>query len=118
MPHDTKLPDKPATPSSPKRELAAAAATRRAFIRGVAGKALYVTPVVMTLTASQAQAAASAYSAGCLLSGAPCVANEDCCTTLCQAMDMVCECLASMAMCTADVECCSGVCAQPVAKCQ
>ncbi|MCH7701290.1 MAG: nucleotidyltransferase family protein [Planctomycetes bacterium] len=57
-----------------------ALASRRRFLSGVSKKALYLTPVVMTLTAQQAGAAPSP---SCLPSGATCTFDEDCCSDDC-----------------------------------
>jgi len=60
--------------------------TRRSFLRHLARKAAYVTPVVMTLSAQRARAAANPSApsgAGCAQDGAACVFQSDCCTGLC-----------------------------------
>lgn len=62
---------------------ASSSTTRRAFLRDVAKKAVYVTPVVMTLTASEARAAASP---SCLGGGAPCTIGSECCSNVCDTM--------------------------------
>ena len=57
--------------------------TRRSFLKNVGKKALYVTPVVMTLTAQEACAAASPSFVSCGPAGDPCVVDTDCCSNNC-----------------------------------
>lgn len=60
--------------------------TRRAFLRGTARKAVYATPVVLTMTASTARAG-SEFDSTCGENGSPYAVNEDCCAGLaCNAM--------------------------------
>jgi len=51
-------------------------ATRRAFLGGLAKKALYVTPAVLTLTAQQAVAGSAS---PCKPNGSPCTDHDECC---------------------------------------
>ena len=79
-------PDKPNAAANPPGDRGAAQATRRAFLGAVGKKALYVTPVVMTLTAQQAMAAGSNASANppsCAGAGEACVIDTDCCSNMC-----------------------------------
>ena len=107
MEPETDRSNKPNAAANPPGDRRAAQATRRAFLGAVGKKALYVTPVVMTLTAQQARAT-SAVSCGSV--DTPCTTDEDCCTTNCAAGPMTCKCESSNSGCTADIECCSGVC--------
>lgn len=56
--------------------------TRRAFLRGTVRKAVYVTPVVLTLSASQVRAG-SVWDSTCGDEGSPCALNEECCSLMC-----------------------------------
>jgi hypothetical protein len=89
-----------------------ALATRRTFLSSVGKKALYLTPVMMTLAASPAFASGipSGQASGCVAIGDPCSADGDCCTLHCMSGAAVCECLAANANCTLDIECCSNSC--------
>lgn len=71
-----------ATRWSLARDRAATPTTRRAFIRGAAKKALYVTPVVMTLAASEARAGSGDFDSACGDEGSPCGEHADCCPPL------------------------------------
>lgn len=88
--------------------------TRRTFLSGVSKKALYLTPVVMTLTASPAFA--SGAGSGCAYVGEACTSNEECCSTICHPGMNKCECKGVGSVCSADLECCddltciSGMC--------
>ncbi|MHC4590782.1 MAG: hypothetical protein ACYTAQ_16030 [Planctomycetota bacterium] len=53
--------------------------TRRAFMSGVARKAVYVAPAVLALKAAQR---AGADFTGCVGPGSPCNVDGDCCTGL------------------------------------
>jgi hypothetical protein len=55
--------------------------TRRAFLAGVGRKAVYVTPIVLTLSANSAFA--SPHSASCKQLGGSCTTNNDCCSNNC-----------------------------------
>jgi len=103
---ETDRPDKP-NAANPPGDRSAAQATRRAFLGAVGKKALYVTPIVMTLTAQQARAASTPSS--CTSTGEACTEDTDCCTTHCNPQD-TCVCLDHMVACTEDVECCSESC--------
>ncbi|MCH7591688.1 MAG: nucleotidyltransferase family protein [Planctomycetes bacterium] len=85
------------------------ATTRRGFIHGVARKALYVTPVVMTLSAQRARAGSAAdFDSGCGEGGSPCTVNADCCEPrTCDGSDC---CGAAGEMCNMDMACCSNSC--------
>jgi hypothetical protein len=52
--------------------------TRRAFMSGVAKKAVYVAPAVLALQAAQR---AGADFTGCVGPGSPCNVDGDCCPT-------------------------------------
>lgn len=57
-------------------------ASRRSFLRAAAVKALYVTPAVLTLSASHAVAGSGGdFDSTCIEAGSvtPCAADEDCC---------------------------------------
>ena len=56
--------------------------TRRAFLLGTVRKAVYVTPVVLTLSASQVRAG-SVWDSTCGDEGSPCTLNEECCSLMC-----------------------------------
>ncbi len=59
------------------------ASTRRAFIKEAATKALYVTPAVLTLTASEAKGGSGAdWDSTCREDGSPCLVDAECCTGL------------------------------------
>jgi hypothetical protein len=53
---------------------------RREFLRGVSKRAVYVAPLIATLTASQAQAKPSP---SCVPSGEHCSQDSDCCSLNC-----------------------------------
>ena len=53
--------------------------SRRTFLRGAARKAVYMTPVVLTLAASQAKAASLEFDSTCGDGGSPCTVDGDCC---------------------------------------
>jgi hypothetical protein len=65
-----------------------ATTTRRSFVKSVGKKALYVTPVVVTLTANEAHAASPA---SCIQYGSPCTVHEDCCSLNCDDLSMECK---------------------------
>ena len=81
--------------------------TRRAFLGDVGRKALFVTPVVLTLTAAQAHAA---ISGSCTPSGADCTIDAECCTLDCSGGGMCAMCGSDGDNCTADTNCCSASC--------
>jgi hypothetical protein len=62
----------------------AAATTRRSFLKRLGRKAVYVTPVVMTLTAQQSRAAASPSNPSCVPAGGLCSDDTDCCSGTCK----------------------------------
>ena len=71
------------TPSGSGQHEESAATTRRTFMRGAAKRALYVTPVIMTVAASQARAgSAGDYDSACQDLGSPCTTDADCCPGL------------------------------------
>lgn len=59
--------------------------TRRDFLGSVGKKALYVAPVILTLSASQTALAGSPY---CLPSGAACTTDSECCSGDCRPTGM------------------------------
>ncbi len=79
--HKCRPPDETAAPPPPlAEETAARGTTRRGFLQGAATKAVYVTPIVMTLTASQARAGSAAdFDSTCGEEGSPCTDAFDCC---------------------------------------
>ncbi|MHC4217798.1 MAG: hypothetical protein ACYSU7_05005 [Planctomycetota bacterium] len=60
--------------------------TRRAFISGVAKKAVYVAPAVLAMQAAQR---AGADFTGCVGPGSPCAINADCCSVSCLTPSMM-----------------------------
>ena len=87
--------------------------TRRLFLKDVGKKALYVTPVIVTLSAQRAQASATQPSLACGVVGSPCTTDDDCCGC-CDDMMNVCEgapgCGQAGVPCLDDSECCSDKC--------
>ena len=86
--------------------------TRRSFLKDVGKKAVYVTPVVMTLSAERAQASATQPSCG--IEGSPCTTEDDCCVGCCS-NGMICRggapgCGEEGEPCVANAECCSNMC--------
>lgn len=59
--------------------------TRRGFLGSVGRKALYVAPVILTLSASETALAGSPY---CLPSGAACTIDSECCSGDCRPTGM------------------------------
>jgi len=57
--------------------------TRRAFLKGLGVKAMYTTPVVLTLAAQPALADYLIYS-WCLPPGATCLNHGECCLGVCE----------------------------------
>lgn len=54
--------------------------SRRAFLRGTTKKALYVTPVVLSLSASNVCAGSGGgWDSTCRETGSPCQADPECC---------------------------------------
>ena len=96
----------------------APATTRRRFVQDVGKKALYITPVVMTLTAAEALGAPG--SGNCYQLGSPCTADSDCCELEGEPLecdDSAC-CLGFMQRCMSDAECCgNSLCSGTPAKC-
>ncbi len=88
--------------------------TRLAFIGNVGKKAAYVTPVFMTLQASQVMAASGPSPGGCKMPGSPCAVQGDCCQgfppfdtdQLCESRKCCIE--DGEAGCVADADCCAG----------
>lgn len=78
------------SPADPRGDTERSSETRRAFLDGVARKATFVVPVVVTLKAQTAFAAGSRAT----------------------------SCTPSFAACTTDAECCSGVCIGGGMQCQ
>ncbi len=68
-----------------------AGTTRRSFVKSVGKKALYVTPVLMTLTANEAHAASASAALPCYEYGDPCTADEQCCSLNCHDLTMTCK---------------------------
>ncbi len=94
----------------------APATTRRGFVHEVGKKALYITPVMLTLTASQAMAIGSP---SCKPVGSPCTVPGDCCEFLGAALDCdqsVC-CVAMGNPCNVDADCCSNMCTGGPTEC-
>lgn len=61
--------------------------TRRDFLRKSGRRAMYVTPIVLSLGASVKAAALSGFDSTCGETGSPCTADGDCCDALtCTAM--------------------------------
>ncbi len=91
MHDDTTRQPKPTAPREPSADPTPAAPTpaaplpvggsRRDFMTGVGKKALYITPVLLTLSA--AQAIASPHAASCKTLGGSCSTNSDCCSNSC-----------------------------------
>jgi hypothetical protein len=71
--------DSPTPPEG--KATAPATSNRRSFLKQVGKKAVYVTPVVMTLAASEAHAGSGVRS-WCGDVGSPCAVLEDCCPGL------------------------------------
>lgn len=70
-----------AGPAGPRPTQPDTALNRRSLLSGAARKALWVTPVVMTLAGtSRAQASSPA----CIPSGGLCADDADCCSAICQ----------------------------------
>ncbi len=107
MESETKREDRPAAQPPAPLDRERAANTRRAFLRSVGKKTLYVTPVVMTLTAAPAFASGAPSGTSCGGLEEACTVNEDCCTLNCGAMG--CDCKPMGEGCTEDVNCCAGL---------
>ncbi len=60
-------------------------ASRRSFMAMVGKRAMYAVPIILTLTAREARAAASPSnpSPDCAHDGDLCATNSDCCSNLC-----------------------------------
>jgi len=56
--------------------------SRRDFLRKSGRRAMYVTPAVLSLSASLKAAALSGYDSTCGEAGSPCTADADCCDAL------------------------------------
>ncbi len=90
--------------------------TRRDFFGDVAKKVIYIVPVMMTLSLSQAMAASIPSAVACL--GSPCNDNDDCCELLgvqaeCDSYTYApcpdkCCCVKSDNPCNVDEDCCGG----------
>ncbi len=83
MEHKSLAPDG-ATSSEGQGGEPPAITTRRSFLTRVGTKALYLTPVVMTLTAQQARAQASPSNPSCAQTGSLCSDDADCCSGKCK----------------------------------
>lgn len=77
MEHDPKQQD-PAAARPLIADAGGLTTTRRGFMGGAAKKAIYVTPVVLTMRASQARAGSEVDST-CGDLGSPCTETADCC---------------------------------------
>ena len=87
-----RTPDSNTGSSGPRVPADAAPTARRTFLREVGKKAVWVTPVVLTLMASPEQAWASAPASGtCVPSGGECGSNDDCCSNSCNVGMMTCN---------------------------
>lgn len=62
---------------------APSAETRRSFLRGVGKKTVYMAPVFLVLSASDAQAASGDFDSTCGDLGSPCTVGADCCSNNC-----------------------------------
>ena len=96
----------------------APATTRRRFVQDVGKKALYITPVVLTLTAAEALGAPG--SGNCYQLGSACTAASDCCVLEGEQLD--CDdsmcCAGFMQSCMSDAECCgNNICSGTPQKC-
>ncbi|MCK4659749.1 MAG: hypothetical protein KAV82_09540 [Phycisphaerae bacterium] len=69
--------DRGEQPEEPK---VPATTTRRTFLSSVGKKTAYITPVLLTLTASPAMASNPHHS--CARTGSPCGVDDDCCGSL------------------------------------
>ncbi|MHC4080037.1 MAG: hypothetical protein ACYS15_06945 [Planctomycetota bacterium] len=67
--------------------------TRRAFMRGVAKKAVYVAPAVLAMQAAQR---AGADFTGCAGPGSPCTLDAECCSVVCLNANMMDPCGGTM----------------------
>ncbi len=56
--------------------------SRRDFLRKSGRRAMYVTPAVLSLSASLKAAALSGYDSTCGEAGSPCTVDADCCDAL------------------------------------
>jgi len=79
---DTARQTNTAMPSSLMRERETLLTTRRSFLRHGVKKAVYVTPVVLTVRPSQVRAGSVDVDSTCGDVGSPCNIQADCCPTL------------------------------------
>ncbi len=70
---------------------AASGATRRSFLRGVGKKAVYMAPVFLALSASDAHAASGDFDSTCGDIGSPCTVDAECCSNNCLGNPMKCK---------------------------
>ena len=111
MDNQWKLPDKVEAPTPGEHANSPSVTTRRRFLSKGAKKMAYVTPVIVSLAASRAQAASGEYDSTCGDAGSPCAIDGDCCDNMCHWVmsTMVC-CVDSGEDCTEDGDCCSYWC--------
>lgn len=101
--------DTPGQPSSSADAAGDGLSSRRAFLAGVGRKTVYVTPVLLTLTATPAMA--SGFSASCKPKGQACTRNLSCCSNDCDTGGTnTCNCAPLGKPCTVDADCCSVSC--------
>lgn len=84
----------------------APAITRRKFVSAVGKKALYMAPVIVTLTAPEAMGAPG--SGNCYPVGSPCTAASDCCEFLGNPLDCQAStcCVGLANECNESADCC------------
>jgi hypothetical protein len=82
-----KTPDRAPPPAPLPPTNVARSTTRRAFLRKIGKRAVYVAPFVAALTASQVQAAPSP---SWIPSGAYCEQDSNCCSDRCSGASMIC----------------------------
>ena len=104
----TSSPETPIGDEAPRED--AGSRTRRAFLDDVTRKALYLAPIVMTLTASQAQAL---HSIPCYPLASPCItAHDNCCApNICANFMSMTQCCGPTGIaCSQNMDCCSNMC--------
>jgi hypothetical protein len=84
--------DEHGLPPSADRAMQRPVHTRREFLGGAVKKALYVTPVVLTLTAASSRASSTdGFDSTCGDFGSPCTLDAQCCSLMCVSNDMRCS---------------------------